>query len=57
MNDWNDPDSLHYVRANVLIRYQTLKGVLSTEDRLDWLDWFEGALAEEIQYAADKGKS
>lgn len=48
-----DPDSLHYARVNSLSRYRQIKDSLSGEDRDDWLEWFEGALGDEIQYAAD----
>lgn len=49
-----DPDSLHYARVNSLVRYEQIKDILSVEDKLDWLDYFSGALGDEIQYAADR---
>lgn len=51
--DLKDADSLHYNRANELGLYSRIKHTLSGEDRDDWLEWFEEALAKEIKYAAD----
>lgn len=52
-----DPDSLHYERANGLSHYRSVKDLLSPEDKSGWLEWFETALALEIQYAVDNRNS
>lgn len=51
----NDPDSLHYERANGLARFRQVQDELRHDEIGEWMDWLADALEEEICYASGKG--